>query len=188
MAVKTYEGIYTDGCGSNSVSVSSPLRGVLQFFSGSTGVLSGKDWSPFRRGLGSPPHACPGIFPGMAREVRKQTRKKSSCLIPLIDIYLSVLPEKFLKKSVENVWKLCFIALLLHPLSRGKVTRTARHGDGPGRKKRKKTSEKVWQFRKKLLTFAVTFREGATREEIFERIFIPTKVVQVSRPDLFRIE
>ena len=29
----------------------------------------------------------------------------------------------------------------------GKVTRTVRHGDGPGRKK-KKTSEKVWQFRK----------------------------------------
>ena len=76
MAVKTYGSVYTDGCGSNSVSVSSPLRGVLQFFSGSTGVLSGKDWSPFRRGRGSPPHACPGFSSGMARDVRKQTEKK----------------------------------------------------------------------------------------------------------------
>ena len=76
MAVKTCESVYTDGCGSNSVSVSSPLRRVPQFFSGSTGVLSGKDWSPFRRGLGKFPYACPGIFPGMAREVRKQTEKK----------------------------------------------------------------------------------------------------------------
>ena len=89
---------------------------------------------------------------------------------------------KFLEKSVENVWKLCFTALLLHPLSRGKVTRTVRHGDGPGRKKEKKLPEKFGSS-EKLLTFAVTFREGATREEIFERIFIPTKVVQVSRPD-----
>ena len=75
----------------------------------------------------------------------------------------------------------------MHPLSRGKVARTARHGDGPGRKKKKKLPEKFGSP-EKLLTFAVTFREGATREEIFERIFIPTKVVQVSRPDLFRIE
>ena len=80
MAVKTYEGIYTDGCGSNSVSVSSPLRRVPQFFSGSTGVLSGKYRSPFRRGLGKFPHACPGISPGMARDVRKQTEKKVHAL------------------------------------------------------------------------------------------------------------
>ena len=76
MAVKTCESVYTDGCGSNSVSVSSPLRGVLQFFSGSTGVLSGKDWSPFRKGLGSPPYACPGISWGMSRNVLKQAREK----------------------------------------------------------------------------------------------------------------
>ena len=61
MAVKTYGSVYTDGCGSNSVSVSSPLRRVPQFFSGSTGVLSGKDWSPFRRGLGKFPYASPGF-------------------------------------------------------------------------------------------------------------------------------
>ena len=71
MAVKTCESVYTDGCGSNSVSVSSPFRGVLQFFSGSTGVLSGKDWSPFRRGLRKFPYARSGISPGMARDVRK---------------------------------------------------------------------------------------------------------------------
>ena len=74
--VRICESVYTASRGDSSVSVSSPLRGVLQFFSGSTGVLSGKDWSPFRRGLGSPPHACPGISPGMARDVRKQTEKK----------------------------------------------------------------------------------------------------------------
>ena len=68
---------------------------------------------------------------------------------------------KFLEKSVENVWKLCFTALLLHPLSRGKVTRTVRHGDGPGRKKKK--LPKKFGGSEKLLTFAVTFREGATR-------------------------
>ena len=76
MAVKTCESVYTDGCGSNSVSGSRSLRGVRQFFSGSTGVLFGKDWSPFRRGLGKFPYACPGISPGMARDVRKQTEKK----------------------------------------------------------------------------------------------------------------
>ena len=52
------------------------FRGVLEYFPGSTGVLSGKDWSPFRRGLGKFPYACPGISPGMAREVQKQTEKK----------------------------------------------------------------------------------------------------------------
>ena len=51
-----------------------------------------------------------------------------------------------------------------------------------GKKKEKKLPEKFGSS-EKLLTFAVTFREGAAREEIFERIFIPTKVVQVSRPD-----
>ena len=70
MAVKTCESVYTDGCGSNSVSVSSPLRRVPQFFSGSTGVLSGKDWSPFRRGLGKFPYASPGFSLGMAQDVR----------------------------------------------------------------------------------------------------------------------
>ena len=68
----------------------------------------------------------------------------------------------------------------------GKVTRTVRHGDGSGRKRKK--LPKKFGSSEKLLTFAVTFREGATREEIFERIFIPTKVVQVSRPESFRIE
>ena len=51
-----------------------------------------------------------------------------------------------------------------------------------GKKKEKKLPKKFGSSGK-LLTFAVTFREGATEEEIFERIFIPTKVVQVSRPD-----
>ena len=82
------------------------------------------------------PYACPGISPGMARDVRKQT-EKSLYIISLIDIHLSILSKKILKKSGENVWKLCFTALLLHPLSRGKVARTVRHGDGPGRKKEK---------------------------------------------------
>ena len=70
------ESVYTASRGDSSVSVSSPLRRVLQFFSGSTGVLSGKDWSPFRKGLGKFPYASPGFSLGMAREVRKQTEKK----------------------------------------------------------------------------------------------------------------
>ena len=70
------ESVYTASRGDSSVSVSSPLRRVLQFFSGSTGVLSGKDWSPFRKGLGKFPYASPGFSLGMAQEVRKQTEKK----------------------------------------------------------------------------------------------------------------
>ena len=136
---------------------SSFFREVLEYFPGRTGVLSGGDWGNFR----TPVPVFPWVWP---RKCGNKP-KKSLCLISLIDIHLSILSKNLLKKSVENVWKLCFTALLLHPLSRGKVTRTARHG-----------------------AFAVTFREGATREEIFERIFIPTKVVQVSRPELFRIE
>ena len=77
------ESVYTDGCGSNSVSVSSPLRGVLQFFSGSTGVLSGGDWGSFR----TPVPVFPQEWPGKCGN----KPKKSSCLIPLIDIHLSVL-------------------------------------------------------------------------------------------------
>ena len=57
-----------------------------------------------------------------------------------------------------------------------------------GKEKEKKKLPKKFGSSEKLLTFAVTFREGATEEEIFERIFIPTKVVQVSRPESFRIE
>ena len=78
--VRICESVYTASRGDSSVSVSSPLWRVLQFFSGSTGVLSGKDWSPFLRGLGKFPYACPGISPGMAREVRKQTEKKVHAL------------------------------------------------------------------------------------------------------------
>ena len=118
---------------------SSFFREVLEYFPGRTGVLSAGDWGSFR----TPVPVFPQEWPGKCGN----KPKKSSCLIPLIDIHLSILSKNLLKKSVENVWKLCFTALLLHPLSRGKVTRTARHGDGPGRKK-KKTSEKVWQFRK----------------------------------------
>ena len=116
----------------------------FQSSSGSTPVFFGKYWSTFREGLESFPQGT-GIasvrlsryFLGNVPECPETSPRKSLCFISLIDIYLSVLPEKFLKKSVENVWKLCFTALLLHPLSRGKVTRTARHGDGPGRKKEK---------------------------------------------------
>ena len=115
------------------------FRGVLEYFPGRIGVLSGGDWGNFR----TPVPVFPWVWP---RKCGNKP-KKSLCLISLIDTHLSILSKNLLKKSVENVWKLCFTALLLHPLSRGKVTRTVRHGDGPGRKK-KKTSEKVWQFRK----------------------------------------
>ena len=108
---------------------SSFFRGVLEYFPGRTGVLSGGDWGNFR----TPVPVFPQVWPGKCGN----KPKKSLCLISLIDTHLSILSKNLLKKSVENVWKLCFTALLLHPLSRGKVTRTVRHGDGPGRKKKK---------------------------------------------------
>ena len=61
------ESVYTDGCGSNSVSVSSPLRRVPQFFSGSTGVLSGKYWSTFREGLESFPQGTGEVSVRLSR-------------------------------------------------------------------------------------------------------------------------
>ena len=129
------------------------FRGVLEYFPGRTGVLSGGDWGNFR----TPVPVFPWVWP---RKCGNKP-KKSLCLISLIDTHLSILSKNFLKKSVENVWKLCFTALLLHPLSRGKVTRTVRHGDGPGRKRKK--LPKKFGSSERLLTFAVTFREGATR-------------------------
>ena len=161
MAVKTYEGIYTDGCGSNSVSVSSPLRGVLQFFSGSTGVLSGKDWSPFRRGLGKFPYACPGISPGMAREVRKQTRKKVHALSRWLIFTYQFCP----KISWKKCWK-CLEVMFYSTTFAPAFERESDTDSSPrrrsGKKKRKKLPKKFGSS-EKLLTFAVTFREGATR-------------------------
>ena len=180
------ESVYTDGCGSNSVSVSSPLRGVLQFFSGSTGVLSGKDWSPFRRGLGKFPYACPGISPGMARDVRKQTEKKVYTLYRwLISTYRSC-PKISWKKVVKMFGSYVLQHYFCTRFREGKWH--GRFATATVREEKKKKLPKKFGSSEKLLTFAVTFREGAAREEIFERIFIPTKVVQVSRPESFRIE
>ena len=153
---------------------SSFFRGVLEYFPGRIGVLSAGDWGNFR----TPVPVFPQEWPGKCGN----KPKKSLYLISLIDIYLSVLPENFLKKSGGNVWKLCFTALLLHPLSRGKVTRTARHGDGPGRKK-EKNFRKSLAVQKNSLPLRLRSERERQEKEIFERIFIPTKVVQVSRPD-----
>ena len=115
-----------------SWSVSSPLRRVPQFFSGSTGVLSGKYRSPFRRGLGKFPYACPGISPGMARDVRKQTEKKFM-LYPA-DWYLLIgLSLKFPEKKCWKCLEVMFYSTTFAPAFE-------RESDTDG--------EKVWQFRK----------------------------------------
>ena len=59
------------------------FREVLEYFPGSTAVLSGGDWGNFR----TPVPVFPREWPGTCGN----KPKKSSCLIPLIDIHLSVL-------------------------------------------------------------------------------------------------
>ena len=165
------------------------LRICFQSSSESTAVFFGKYWSTFREVLESFPEGTGEIsvrlsryFPRNGPGSAETNRKKSSCLIPLIDIHLSVLSKKILKKSVGNVWKLCFTALLLHPLSRGKVTRTVRHGDGPGRKKKKNFRKSLAVQKNSLPLRSRSERERQEKRSLRE-FFIPTKVVQVSRPD-----
>ena len=142
MVVKTYGSVYTDGCGSNSVSVSSPLRGVLQFFSGSTGVLSGKDWSPFRRGLGKFPYACPGISPGMARDVRKQTEKK------VYDLHRWLIPDYLFCPKIS--WKKCWKCLEVMFYSTTFAPAFERESDTDGSPRRRSGKKKEKNFRKSL--------------------------------------
>ena len=54
--------------------------------------------------------------------------------------------------------------------------------------KRKKNFRKSLAVQKNSLPLRSRPERERQEEEVFERIFIPTKVVQVSRPDLFRIE
>ena len=60
--------------------------------------------------------------------------------------------RKNLKNNAENVWRLCFIALLLHPHSR-------ENGDTEIMKQifLEKSSEIIWKFKRKTLIFASTF-------------------------------
>ena len=60
--------------------------------------------------------------------------------------------RKNLKNNAEKVWRLCFIALLLHPHSR-------ENGDTEIMKQifLEKSSEIIWKFKRKTLIFAATF-------------------------------
>ena len=60
--------------------------------------------------------------------------------------------RKNLKNNAEKVWRLCFIALLLHPHSR-------ENGDTEIMKQifLEKSSEIIWKFKIKVLIFASTF-------------------------------
>ena len=60
--------------------------------------------------------------------------------------------RKNLKNNAEKVWRLCFIALLLHPHSR-------ENGDTEIMKQifLEKSSEIIWKFKIKVLIFAATF-------------------------------
>ena len=60
--------------------------------------------------------------------------------------------EKNIAKSSENVWRLCFITLLLHPHSR-------ENGDTEVMKQifLEKSSEIIWKSERKTLIFAATF-------------------------------
>ena len=152
---------------------SSFFREVLEYFPGRIGVLSEGDWGNFR----TPVPVFPQEWPGTCGNNRKKVYDLHCWLI---HDYLFC-PKNSWKKVVKMFGSYVLQHYFCTRFREGKwhgrlATATVREG------KRKKLPKKFGGS-EKLLTFAVTFREGATGEEIFERIFIPTKVVQVSRPD-----
>ena len=119
---------------------SSFFRGVLEYFPGRTGVLSGGDWGSFRM----PVPVFPQEWPGKCGN-----KPKKSSFAPAFE----------------------------------------RESDTDGSPRRRSGKKKEKNFRKSLAVQkdSLPLRSRSERErqeeEIFERIFIPTKVVQVSRPD-----
>ena len=78
--VRICESVYTASRGVGEYS--SFFREVLEYFPGRTGVLSGGDWGNFRMPVPVFSQEWPGTCGNKL--------KKSSCLIPLIDIHLSI--------------------------------------------------------------------------------------------------
>ncbi len=72
--------------------------------------------------------------------------------------------RKNLKNNAENVWRLCFIALLLHPHSR--------ENGGTEMMKQtflEKSSEIIWKFKRKITYLCSHVRKTKATKEFFER-------------------
>ena len=92
--------------------------------------------------------------------------------------------RKNLKNNAENVWRLCFIALLLHPHSR-------ENGDTEIMKQifLEKSSEIIWKFKRKTLIFASTFAKRKRQKSSLRDLHnstSSTSIRKINFPDWYR--
>ena len=90
--------------------------------------------------------------------------------------------RKNLKNNAENVWRLCFIALLLHPHSR-------ENGDTEIMKQifLEKSSEIIWKFKRKALIFASTFAKRKRQKSSLRDLHNSTSSTSIGKL-IFRID
>ena len=90
--------------------------------------------------------------------------------------------RKNLKNNAENVWRLCFIALLLHPHSR-------ENGDTEIMKQifLEKSSEIIWKFKRKTLIFASTFAKRKRQKSSLRDLHNSTSSTSIGKL-IFRID
>ena len=90
--------------------------------------------------------------------------------------------RKNLKNNAENVWRLCFIALLLHPHSRA-------NGDTEIMKQifLEKSSEIIWKFKRKTLIFASTFAKRKRQKSSLRDLHNSTSSTSIGKL-IFRID
>ena len=90
--------------------------------------------------------------------------------------------RKNLKNNAENVWRLCFIALLLHPHSR-------ENGDIEIMKQifLEKSSEIIWKFKRKTLIFASTFAKRKRQKSSLRDLHNSTSSTSIGKL-IFRID
>ena len=90
--------------------------------------------------------------------------------------------RKNLKNNAENVWRLCFIALLLHPHSR-------ENGDTEIMKQifLEKSSEIIWKFKRKTFIFASTFAKRKRQKSSLRDLHNSTSSTSIGE-EIFRID
>ena len=90
--------------------------------------------------------------------------------------------RKNLKNNAEKVWRLCFIALLLHPHSR-------ENGDTEIMKQifLEKSSEIIWKFKRKTLIFASTFAKRKRQKSSLRDLHNSTSSTSIGE-EIFRID
>ena len=90
--------------------------------------------------------------------------------------------RKNLKNNAENVWRLCFIALLLHP-------HTRENGDTEIMKQifLEKSSEIIWKFKRKTLIFASTFAKRKRQKSSLRDLHNSTSSTSIGE-EIFRID